>query len=161
MKSKTFVWLLLLPVVSYFQKSFSQSSTTNLSFTLIPSSTEVPGPGRGASEWHSSDPNNIVNTVSETVMGKVYDTYGRSFFTWDRMESSQGVYNWSYFDAQMNDAITNGRKFNFSIMALAPGYNQGPVVSGVGMAYPLYLHDLMQAEGGNSQDFISVKNGLR
>lgn len=142
-------------VLFIFLSSFAFAQESTLSFTAVSLTKEVPAPGRGAEQWHSDNLEDVVGNISDGTAPVMYDAYQRSFLTWDRLEPSQGGYNWANFDNSINDAISKGRKFSFSIMAMAPGYDQGPSAGGVFMAYPLYLHNLMQAEGGNNRDFVS------
>ena len=76
------------------------------------------------------------------------DVYFR--FVWTRIEGpTLGSYNWTYFDALVNDAIQKRQKFSFGIMTVCPGATtEHGLVSYDGgySSYPLYLHNLMQSE---------------
>jgi len=95
-------------------------------------------PFGGAEQWN--DQNFAASSVRKL------DKYFR--FSWSMFESGQGVYTWTKFDQEINDAISKGQKFSFGIMthypdAVSPhrlNYDGGYSV------YPQYLHNLMQAE---------------
>jgi hypothetical protein len=132
--------ILLLTVM--IQPGFAQ--TTALSFTQIPySDPDLNRPGGGAEQWNDQ---NMSNIPIEGTNTRRLDKYFR--FSWSMFESGQGVYTWTKFDQEINDAISKGQKFSFGIMthypdAVSPhrlNYDGGYSV------YPQYLHNLMQAE---------------
>ena len=135
--------------------AFSQSSA-NFSFNVIPySDPDFIAPGRGAEQWHNGSAR--INYPTESSNLESPDLYYR--FEWARLEgATQGSYTWSYFDNLINSAINKGQKFSFGIMT---HYSDGGYVSygGGSSSYPLYLHNLMQAEATNSRDWLS-SNGV-
>ncbi|MGZ8517958.1 MAG: hypothetical protein ACXWWD_11435, partial [Chitinophagaceae bacterium] len=137
-----------------FNVAYSQG-TTNFSFNSIPySDPDFIGPGRGAEQWHNSSAR-IPNPTESQPVGteNSLDVYYR--FQWALLEgATQGSYNWGYFDNLIRDAIDNGQKLSFGIMT--HNSDDGVVSYGGGSsAYPLYLHNLMQAEAANSRDWLS------
>lgn len=136
--------LLLLFIV--LTTGYVLSQTTPLSFTSIPfSDADLNAPGRGVEQWHDQ---NLVNVPTEGVNTQRLDVYHR--FVWTKIEGpTMGSYTWRFFDSLVNDAIVRKQKLSFGIMPLYPGgtTQQGLVSFGGGLAsYPLYLHNLMQAE---------------
>jgi len=132
----------LLMLTTMVQHSSAQS--TALSFTQIPySDPDLNRPGGGAEQWNDQ---NMSNIPVEGTNTRRLDKYFR--FSWSMFESAQGVYTWTKFDQEINDAISKGQKFSFGIMthypdAVSPhrlNYDGGYSV------YPQYLHTLMQAE---------------
>ncbi|MFN4316325.1 MAG: hypothetical protein ACK4E0_18715, partial [Chitinophagaceae bacterium] len=120
------------------------AQTSNLNFTVIPfSDPDLNRPGAGAEQWNDQ---NLVNIPIDGTNTRRLDKYFR--FSWSMLESGQGQYTWTRFDQEINDAISKGQKFSFGIMthypdAVSPhrlNYDGGYSV------YPLYLHNLMQAE---------------
>lgn len=131
--------------------SFAQNSAS-FSFDAIPySDPDFIAPGRGAEQWHNGSAR--INYPTESNNLESPDLYYR--FEWARLEGpTQGSYTWSYFDNLINSAINKGQKFSFGIMT---HYSDGGYVSydGGTSSYPLYLHQLMQAEAANSRDWLS------
>ncbi|MEP7371985.1 MAG: DUF4832 domain-containing protein [Chitinophagaceae bacterium] len=132
------------------ESAISATATPGLkafSFTEIPfTNADLINPGRGAEQWHDRTD---VNVPSETVKSTPFDVYYR--FVWTRLEgTTQGSYNWSYFDKLVNAAIAKKQKFSFGVMTVYPEgtTNEGlqSYDGGTG-AYPQYLHNLMKAEG--------------
>lgn len=104
-------------------------------------------------------------------------------FSWCDIEGSPaGNYQWAKFDQKVQEAVNNKQLFSFGIMTIFPeiadagGFNAfisgvsgisqrtGSNATGV-LSYPLYLHQLMQAEGtrnwvNNSGDWIPNFNSL-
>lgn len=120
----------------------AQGST--VSFTTIPySQPDLNRPGAGAEQWNDQNHTNIPINGTNT---RRLDKYFR--FSWSMLENGMNEYNWSRFDQEINDAISKGQQFSFGIMthypdAVAPhrlNYDGGYAV------YPLYLHNMMQAE---------------
>ena len=143
--TRKFLVLLLLVTVVSQDKVYSQ--TTPLSFTPIPfSDPDIIAPGRGAEQWDNGSQS--INYPLEDSSQSSFDVYYR--FTWNRLEGpTQGSYNWKYFDGIVRNAINKGQKLSFGIMTCYPDQevNSGMVSYDNGnSAYPLYLHNLMQAE---------------
>jgi hypothetical protein len=125
------------------------------SFTQIPyGDVDLVAPGRGAEQWHNGTARIPNPTESQPVATEnSMDVYYR--FEWARLEGSTlASYNWTYFDGLMRAAINRGQKLSFGIMT---HNGDGGVASYAGgsSSYPLYLHDLMQAEAANSRDWLS------
>lgn len=148
---------LVFVLFSFLGKVSAQSSTSPLSFNIIPySDPDIIAPFRGAEQWHDDYQPNLIGNPTEGSMPPVtYDAYKRSGLSWWELETANGVYDWANFDDGIISAINKRRKFSFNIMSLFPGSGEGPMANGAHMSYPLYLHDLMQAEGANSADWIT------
>lgn len=113
----------------------------NINLSTIPFSTIIRRPGAGAEKWH--------NGSQAVYEFSPMDVYHR--FNWSRLENqTQGVYNWSFFDGLVNEAISKKQKFSFGIMSCYPDGDESvgnvSFPEGGTAAYPLYLHKLMQAE---------------
>ncbi|MFT3675248.1 MAG: PKD domain-containing protein [Chitinophagaceae bacterium] len=116
----------------------------SLSFTQIPyTDPDLNRPGAGAEQWNDQ---NMTNIPVEGTNTRRLDKYFR--FSWSMFESGQGVYTWSKFDQEINDAISKGQKFSFGIMTHYPDAVSPHRVNYDGgySVYPQYLHNLMQAE---------------
>lgn len=126
----------------------ASAQTNPLSFTAIPySDPDIISPRRGMEQWHGG------NDVDPSIARP--DVYHR--FTWNMLETTQGNYTWTYFDALFDSAIVHHQKISFGIMTCYPDFGidengdtvtlSGQVEFDTGFsAYPEYLHDLMQAE---------------
>ena len=109
----------LIIISAFFLLTISGlAQTTPLSFQQIPfSDPDIISPFRGGEQWHDDYPQNIIGNPTENSTPPVtYDAYSRSGIAWWQIETSQGVYNWTAFDARINDAINKRRKFSFNIM---------------------------------------------
>jgi hypothetical protein len=130
---------------SYDLKSFL--ITGAVYFTSIPfSNTDlVYTPGRSAEQWHNANQVNIPDPGTNSTRSDVYRR-----FQWSQFENTtQGVYDWTAFDQEINDAIDSGQKFSFGIMPVFDGAIEvdGHAEFDTGYAsYPAYLHTLMQTE---------------
>jgi hypothetical protein len=140
----------------------AQSDRVNVSFTRIPfSDPEIMSPGRGAEIWHNEFGPNIVNTISESVHESPKDIYVRSQLTWDRLEPSRDVYDFSFLDEIFRSAIPFRRKVGFCIITQWPDRDlAGVSYDGYPSSYPRYLHDLMQAEAVNSRDYVRANTWI-
>lgn len=119
----------------------------NITLTPLPFSTPMRRPGAGAEDWHNGSA--AVGNVPVPM-----DVYYR--FSWNQIEKAQGQYDWTYLDKLIINAIHAGKKLSFGIMAHRPEQGDGRLTYDGGSAYyPLYLHNLMQAEPTNSRDWIS------
>lgn len=106
--------------------------------------TQQPLANMSARQFAGLEQWNDQNYAAPTV--RKQDKYFR--FSWSMLESGKDQYVWTKFDQEMNDAIDKGQKFSFGIMthypdAVSPhrlNYDGGYAV------YPLYLHNMMQAE---------------
>jgi hypothetical protein len=125
------------------------TGTINVTFPQISNTIEVQNTGRGVEQWHNA----FEVPVYGSGVGSL-NVYYR--FAWTQVEgSTQGSYNWTYFDGLINLAIQKKQKFSFGIMTLNP--DGGNVSYGGGTSYyPQYLHNLMQAE--SVKDWL--KNGV-
>ncbi len=139
----------LSPATDSTESTISALATPGLTafrFTEIPfGSTDIQNPGRGAEQWHDRTD---VNVPQEGVNTTAMDVYHR--FVWTRLEgTTQGSYNWSYFDGLVNAAINKKQKLSFGIMTVYPEgttSNGLQYYDGAYSAYPQYLHNLMKAE---------------
>lgn len=141
------IFILLLPF--YFTAT---AQTYNFSFTQIPfGDPDIISPGRGAEQWHNGT-EGVSNPHAEYHLPS-QDLYYR--FVWNKLEGpTLGSYTWTYFDGLVQEAIDNGQKFSFGIMTVFTGYNE-VFYDGARSVYPLYLHNLMQAESVNNRDWLS------
>ncbi len=129
----------------------SSAPVTNFSLTFEPIAYEdddIIAPGRGAEQWHDQ---NRVKLPSDTSTAKRLDKYYR--FSWKDIETGKGKYDWTLFDQEINDAISNRQKFGFGIMSAYPGGASNLSVNGATLFFPVYLHDQMQSE--QVKDWIS------
>lgn len=118
-----------------------------ITLTPLPFSTPMRRPGAGAEDWHNGSA--AVGNVPQPM-----DVYYR--FSWNQIEKGQGQYDWGYLDGLIRNAINNGKKLSFGIMAHRPEQGDGRLsYDGASAYYPQYLHNLMQAETSNSRDWIS------
>jgi hypothetical protein len=114
----------------------------------------IQNPGMGAEQWHNGS--QAINYPTANTLVQPWDVYYR--FQWVDIEpESQGVYNWSYFDGLMQEAVNSGKQFSFGIMSVYSGDGK-KFYDGHSSAYPKYLHDLMQAESANSRDWVGPQN---
>lgn len=137
--------------------TYSQPSPEkhSLSFQVIPyGEADIIAPGRGAEQWHNGS--EAVNNPTPESLQQALDVYYR--FTWNRLEGpKQGSYDWTYFDALIKEAINKGQKLSFGIMTCYGDEVDGVIKYDDGFsAYPLYLHQLMQAESRDSKDWLSA-----
>ena len=128
---------------------FSSFSQTSLSFTQIPAgNADLIAPGRGTEQWIGRTWDNGVGGGIEVPAGNTKGLNAYYRFLWaSDIETAQGVYNWTKFDAQINAAIDNGQMFSFGLMPMCTACGLGAV------SYPAYLHTLMQSEASGSQDW--------
>lgn len=114
------------------------TQTFNLAFTAIPfTDPDLNSPGRGAEQWHDQ---NLIDWVKQPQ-----DVYYR--FTWARVETGNGVYDWSYLIGILNSAIQKRQKVSFGIMSVYHDPEDGVIFyDGFRSSYPEYLHRLMQSE---------------
>ncbi|MEP7374352.1 MAG: DUF4082 domain-containing protein [Chitinophagaceae bacterium] len=148
----SFLLLSLIKPVNLF------SQTTPLTFTAIPFiDPDIISPGRGAEQWH--DGNGSINYPLQDMPQQSLDAYYR--FTWNRLEgSSQGSYDWNYFDGLVKEVINKGQKLSFGIMTCYPDEDSNPgmvIYDNGNSAYPEYLHQLMQSE--SDKDWKTTGSG--
>lgn len=127
-------------------------------FTAIPwSAPDIVSPFRGPERWHNMLPNQVVNYPTEEKNIEPLDAYFRSGLSWDKLEKSEGQYDWKAFDDLINSCIDRGigQKFAFNIMTLHPGATDGIKDQEAYMHYPMYVHKRMQADGAQQADWIS------
>ena len=133
------------------------SSGNNAVYARIPyTSPDFLAPGRGAEYWNNQAFCDCIGGSPTIPQGATapLDRYYR--FNWFDLEGdTQGSYTWTVFDNQINQAIDLGQKFNFGIMNRCGGCE--PTKAGATMAYPLYLHTLMQSEA--TKDFVDNNSG--
>lgn len=136
------------------RKVIAGGTTTIVTFTAISAGAAdfTYTPGRAAEQWHAG---NDVNVPVEGTNTQRTDYYRR--WTWSAFETTvQGVYDWTEFDSAIADAVSKNQRFSFGIMTVCDGCSID-TVSGAQIAYPRYLHTLMQAEG--NPDWRSDGNG--
>ena len=127
----------------------SVAANFSLSFESIPyEDDDLVAPGRGAEQWHDQ---NRVRLPNDSSAESRLDKYYR--FSWKDLEKGNGIYDWTAFDQEINDAIKNRQKFGFGIMAAYPGGASDLKANEATLFYPLYLHEQMQTE--QVKDWIS------
>lgn len=145
---------IFLVILSFLLLSASSKpfDTFPFSFTEIPySDPDIISPGRGFEQWHNGS-EGVSNPHWEYNIPSM-DLYYR--FPWIKLEGATlGSYTWAYFDGLVQSAINAGQKFSFGIMSVFTGYRE-VVYDGNGSCYPLYLHNLMQAETANNRDWAT------
>jgi hypothetical protein len=147
---RRFFYFLLLIGLAVPATLFSQ--TTPLSFTPVPySDPDIISPGRGAEQWDFGSEKINYPTADTNI--RPLDVYYR--FAWTVLEGdSMNSYNWTFFDDIMQQSIDNRQKLSFGIMPVYDG--KGTVeYDSARLAYPLYLHKLMQAGTPNTRDWVS------
>lgn len=130
--------------------------TTKFTGNIIPfSDPDLLAPGRGAEQWHNNSAR-IPNPTATSTTENSLDVYYR--FSWPQIETANGVYDWTYLDGLILGAMNKNQKLSFGIMSHRPENDADGRISfpqgGVGY-YPLYLHNLMQAETANSRDWVN------
>ncbi len=144
------VFLLLL---SNFHSSPVYSQTRAMQFTEIPfSDPEVRQYNRGAEDWNYMA--YIVDIPAQGATTPAKNLYYR--YKWWKLEPSQGNYDFSEVARDIRYCMDRRMKLSFGIMHLYIGDPEASVqAGGTYMSYPLYLHNMMQAEAPNSRDYIS------
>lgn len=117
-----------------------QINLTPLSFA-----TDIIRPGGGPEQWHNSSDRIPYPTESQPRnQENSLEVYYR--FQWAKVEgSTKGSYTWGYFDGLARQAIDKGQKLSFGIMTFN-GDGGDTSYGGGSSAYPLWLHNEMQAE---------------
>lgn len=134
--------------------SLSQTSSA-LSFTAIPTTNaDLIAPGRGVEHWNDVPwDNEQALQLPTNGNTNVLDAYYR--FLWVDFETTvQGSYSWTVLDDKLRNAIQEGKKFSFGVMPFFAGQDNAINTGGAPCGYPIYLHNLMQAEATNSKDWI-------
>ena len=141
----------LFTILFFFFFAISYSQTTLFSPTQIPyGSSNYFDYGRGMEEWNGK--NTWDNVVGVQIPNNV--THGKNYyyrFFWPELETTQDNYAWSIFDTQIQYAITKGLSFSFRVMDMCTACLSD-------LTYPLYLHNLMQAEPANSRDWMNAQS---
>jgi Domain of unknown function (DUF4832) len=150
--------LLLSPVCFLIIGCSSGLSQDNLfKINLVPMTDfDVNRPGAGAEQWIGQ---NTVNIPVEGVNTPRLDAYYR--FNWLQFqpyEAKPDEYDFTVFDAQVNDAISKGQKFSFGIMTICSSCGGGTKLDSFVLQYPLFLHNQMQSE--KIHDWGSSMSGL-
>lgn len=104
-------------------------------------------PGRGANTFYTYNQAVEIPVIGETNWSLDNDTR----FMWCDLETSQGVYDWTKFDSQIQHSIDRRQRFSFGIMPTATSskLKSGSCtkeVDGARLNYPTDLHEAMQAE---------------
>lgn len=115
--------------------------------TPTAASTDYARPQAGAEFWYNAFQCSIPNNPG-------VDRYIR--FSWAGLNPTNGGYNWSAFDTQINTAIDNNQGFSFGIMTQYPFSDPGAVglatFGGGRSAYPEWCHNIMQGEA--TKDYL-------
>lgn len=131
-------------------------TNSRILFDPVPfSDPDIISPFRGAERWHFSSSSEMINNPTDAALQPPMDIYHRSGLQWDQLETDAGVYDFSRIDNVFREAIKARQKVGFGIMAQYPGQQEGPVDDGAKMCYPMYLHNLMQADNISGKDYIS------
>lgn len=139
-----------------FLPMFLQSQVTNFSFAPIPfTAADYRRPLAGPEKWHNMGPGYFFPYTFLDGTTDASSDYLRTGIGWNLLEPSQGTYNFSRIATALNAAIARNQTFSFNIMALYPGNPEGTYADGGSMTYPLYVHQRMQADGGNNTDWLS------
>ena len=120
-----------------------QAATVSFSPTLLPATTEVPGPFRALEQWIGGWAVSFPADASPQV-GNCFDDYMR--FKWTDIQDDAGNYKWAMFDAEIQHAIDARRKFHFAIIPMGTLGFKPQMVGGGKLTYPLFAHNKMQAE---------------
>lgn len=143
-----FVWEITNYGTTSTTPPVTPGATSPLTFTAIPySSDDIISPFRGAISWHNTG--DKINYPNESTTPAPMDEYRRTGIEWFRLETAQGVYAFDTVLAPYLNACitaTPKRRIAFNIMSIYPGASGQPSAGGSVMAYPMYLHNLMQAE---------------
>lgn len=120
------------------------------SFVEIPfSDPDLINYGRGAELWGNGS-----QAVDYPEVGDVLALNRYSRYQWSQLETALNTYDWTDFDDTVKEAIDAGMMYSFGIMTVFSGADDGNVTyDGFGSSYPEYLHDLMQGEAANDQDY--------
>ena len=138
------------------EEALDTVTNSRIIFDPIPfSDPDIISPFRGAERWHFSTPSEMINNPTDAALQPPMDIYHRSGIQWDQLERDAGVYDFSRIDNIFREAIKSRQKVGFGLMAQYPGQQEGPEDDGAKMCYPMYLHNLMQADGVSGKDFIS------
>lgn len=154
MQMKKFYGIANLCLLIFFTVLFGIQCTQGQSLSFPQNPADFNRPGAGANEWTGGQ--NIINIPNQGINTQRLDKYWR--FTWldfQNANSASGAYDFSVFDAQIQQAIKLGQSFSFGIMQQCGGCdaNQQTNVSGSKMLYPTWLHNQMQSE--STKDFTS------
>ena len=125
--------------------SFSQTTPLTPPSLLTP---EITRPGAGMNGFYDEEGSGIPVAnypLASTSLPPIM--FSRNVrFSWSQFEVTQGTYNWSAFDAEIANCVARHQTLTFGVQTCLPGANTG-VQSGSGfMAFPLYVHTLMQGE---------------
>jgi hypothetical protein len=90
---------------------FCAAQQVTVQFTQVPSTTDVPNPGRGVVCWSGR--------TLPTSAGPFIE-YSR--FTLNQLEPKVGVYDWAPLDKYLAECAAKGEKFSLRVMAYDPGY---------------------------------------
>lgn len=136
--------------------------TGNISTNIIPlSDPMIMRHNAGIEDW------NFQNTVPVPTAANARLPLTNYFrWNWYEIETAQGVWDWELFDRPIRAAIDNGQTYSFSVMTFNPDCGTSwysgkprPYDQGACMTYPLYLHQAMQAEASQYQDWITYAWG--
>lgn len=123
--------------------------------TVIPYATnpDFVTPGRGVNTFYTNT--EAINVPDPAVAAQSGNNETR--FNWGDLQTGPGVYTWGNLDAQLNTSIGRRQTFRLRIIGTANG-NPGVISVGGGLcAYPLFVHNLMQAE--SVKDWIPPGTG--
>lgn len=160
----------LLTILALLFTVVANSQTTNFSFTAIPITTEFIAPGRGAHLWNNRDA--PFGTIHIPVSGSPQESMDYYFrFSFSHFFSgigSDSTFNWTFFDARMNEAIDKRQGIRIRVMGLCnfcgnppnDNFNNQVNYDGGWQVVPKFLHDLQQAEPvAANRDYFSTFGG--
>lgn len=118
----------------------STSPSTTIPLSFIQRTDDYPRQDAGVDKWHNGFPVPVWGTA------KPLNKYYR--FNMSELTNADGSFNWTEFDKQANGAFADGQRFSFGVMTACPGCDVNRMASYAGgtAAYPLALHNAMQAE---------------
>lgn len=129
----------------------------NLSFVAVPETQDLRASGRGAEQWH--DQNAVPVYYGNDSSGYSADKYFR--FSWTQIETGPGIFDWTIFDKEIQDAIDSRQTFSFGIMPTCPSCTDDGKsirIDGKIASYPSYLHEQMQQEA--IKDWVSPQSQM-
>jgi hypothetical protein len=131
--------------------------TTTYSLPVIPfSEPDIIAPFRGGELWHYGPESFRINAPTDNSLVQPLDFYHR--LRWDQLETAMGVYSFDLINNIFNEAISRKQKVSLGVMTQIPGQGDGAMADGRRLAYPVYLHSLMQNEQPDARDWVSPRD---
>lgn len=135
------------------------AADTAIAIAAIPfSDPDWPAPFRGAEQWHYASVAETIAHPTESNPAAPLDVYKRTGLRWDELEKGEGEYTFKPIDDLFQSAIRKRQRVGFGIMTQYPDQPDGQKINGAAIAYPLYLHEQMQAAPEQERDYVSPEN---